>query len=138
MQVRITLEWMDAGSIRVGLDRKLEFPDQPEVEGVYRIRLDQGTESVIYIGESDKLKRRATHYRNPGPTQFTNLRLNDRARQLLVAGGTAQTALAANMALVVDGTPIPLNLAQKSHRRILENAALVAAMNSGAEQVQNL
>lgn len=42
------------------------------------------------------------------------------------------------MALVVDGTPIPLNLAQKSHRRILENAALVAAMNSGAEQVQNL
>ena len=42
---------------------------------LYRFRLDGVAQSIsTYIGESDNLQRRSSGYRNPGPSQKTNIR----------------------------------------------------------------
>ena len=46
--------------VRPGIDR-FEVPDS------------DGSEVGTYIGESDNLERRMGNYRNPGPTQPTNV-----------------------------------------------------------------
>ncbi len=68
-----------AAASRIKTDRR----DARELVGLFRaglltpIRIPNET---VYVGESDNLRRRISHYRNPGPTQRTNIRINDRIR----------------------------------------------------------
>jgi hypothetical protein len=73
MPVRLSVEysWRELGAIRLDA-AKLVFPSAPEVPGLYRF--DFGDR--IYVGETDRLRRRFQGYRTPGPTQTTNIRLN--------------------------------------------------------------
>lgn len=52
---------------------------------VYRwvSRRFDGTVESIYVGETDNLGRRIYGYLNPGPSQQTNLRMNDEFKSLV-------------------------------------------------------
>ncbi|MDQ3784073.1 MAG: hypothetical protein M3360_04230 [Actinomycetota bacterium] len=106
--------------------------------GLYRFWLGGAEHSAVYIGETDNLRRRAAHYPNPGPSQRTNIRLNERLRTHLAAGGRADMYVIITAELDIDGNRIFLDLSQKDGRRLVGNAALVEAAASEADQVENL
>lgn len=82
--VYIHIEWRSAGPVTLDADGKLRFPRLPALPGLYEIEFG-GADASVYIGESDDLRRRVSHYRNPGPTQRTNIRLSNLIRSHVVA-----------------------------------------------------
>lgn len=95
----------------------------------------------VYIGETDLLQRRMAHYRSPGPTQTTNIRMNAALRKHLSSGGVASMAFIADALLrtVGDEQPlVPLDLSRKAARRLVENAALVSAYLAADADIENL
>lgn len=72
----------------VGFDQPVEFTAAPgvalKVSGVYILRKKsgqsfprlQGETDIYYIGSTANLKRRFYQYNHPGPTQYTNKRVN--------------------------------------------------------------
>lgn len=82
MRVAVMFSWSSLGD--VGLDAgRLVFPRAPERPGIYRFDLGGG----VYVGETDRLRRRFQHYRTLGPSQRTNLRLNQAIRDVLDGKG---------------------------------------------------
>ena len=71
MRVTVDFSWRDVGTIAAEGGR-LRFPTVPDAPGIYRFDLGDR----IYIGETDRLRRRFQHYRTPGLSQTTNVRLN--------------------------------------------------------------
>lgn len=71
MRVAVDFSWTPLGRLRLEAGT-LRFPAVIDAPGVYR--LDIGDR--VYVGETDRLRRRLQHYRTPGPRQATNLRLN--------------------------------------------------------------
>lgn len=137
MRVCIDFTFEVVGDVSIGADAKLHFPPLPTTPGVYRFRLLGPSESIsTYIGETDNLRRRSYHYRNPGPTQQTNIRMQRRIRSHLDRGGTVEFATATRAMLMVGEERIPLDLSQKAHRLLLENAGLVS--NPKGELIENL
>ncbi|MCA1703812.1 MAG: hypothetical protein LC808_11325 [Actinobacteria bacterium] len=132
MRVAVDFAWRDVGKIRVEAG-KLRFPDAPEAPGVYRFDLGE----TVYIGEADRLRRRFQHYRTPGPSQATNLRLNAVILGVLDNGGSVAVCTVTTASMEVDGHRSPLDLSEKAARVLVENAALTAARMSGA-RVENL
>jgi hypothetical protein len=140
--VRLTLEfdWRPVGAVRLDPDGRLRFPSLPAEPGLYMFRLSGLDPTSVYIGETDNLRRRLAHYRNPGPTQFTNIRINERLRGHLATGAQVKLCLitAARQTTGEQDSPVPLDLTKKSDRRLVENAALVLAAASGADEIANL
>ncbi len=132
MHVGVDFAWRDVGSIRVEVGRLL-FPEVPESPGAYRFDLGQ----TVYIGKTDRLRRRFQHYRAPGPTQATNLRLNRLMLQLVGEGGPVTVSTVTSASVEVDGHRWPLDLRNKAARLLVENAALTAAQLAG-RSVENL
>ena len=130
VQVRVTFTWLDAGAVALDDAGRLTFPPVPGVPGLYRMTLhdhpDQRRQR-IYIGQSDNLHRRHVHYRHPGPSQRTNIRVNARLREHLDTGGLVSLAVAMSAKVTPEGNAAaePLDLAVKSARLLAENAALV-------------
>ena len=100
----------------------------PEVPGLYRLRLrtSDGIESN-YVGQSDSLRRRFFHYRNPGPTQSTNIRLNQLVRDLLSGGG--------EIWVQTDQGAARADLNRGSLRRLFENLALAVEQASDIDSL---
>ena len=74
------------------------------------------------------------HYRTPGPSQQTNIRMNAEFRDHMVAGGSIEVDIAIdNIDVVAGGEPVPVDLANKAMRRLLEHAALVDEAAAGTE-----
>lgn len=138
MRVAIDVELRPVGAVALGSEGKLEFPGLSVQPGIYQFRLVGADTSAVYIGESDNLRRRLAHYRSPGPTQPTNIRLNERLRTHLAAGGTVEVSVATEAELQLDGAAAPLDLAKKASRLLVENAVLVTAAASGADEIENL
>lgn len=137
MRVCIDFDFEVVGAVSIGADAKLRFPLLPTTPGVYRFRLLGRSDSTsAYIGETDNLRRRASHYRNPGPSQSTNIRMNGRIRSHLDSGGTVEFATTTGALVTVGGNGVPLDLSQKAHRLLLENAALIS--NPKGELIENL
>jgi hypothetical protein len=132
--VRVTVEfsWQEIGTISVDAGR-LRFPEAPATPGIYTF--DFGDR--VYVGEADQLRRRLQHYRTPGSSQRTNLRLNDFTLRLLQAGGSVTVRTVTNAVVEIDGVRATLDLRQKAARQLVENAALTAASHSGG-RVENL
>jgi hypothetical protein len=136
--VRLSLEmqWYQLGALACSEDGVLQIPAAPACPGLYRIRLigDEGTRH--YIGEAADLRRRLAHYRNPGPTQATNLRLNKLLREHLNGGGQAVLDISTGeIALLIGDAPVQANLHDKVTRRLLEHAALVAEGGAAVESL---
>ena len=132
-------EWEEQGAIRLDTDGKVAFPRRMPIDaGVYRFRLTGVGRSAVYIGETVDLRQRMAGYRNPGPTQATNKRMNARLREHLAADGRVQLSMARRVAIVAGervnhGTPGP-----HAQRRLVENLALIEADAEGVDQIENL
>lgn len=112
------------------------FPSVSVAPGLYRLRLIDPSGSHVYIGETDNLQRRFAHYRNPGPTQATNVRINEIVRAHLAAGHAVELdVIGSDVALCLGANHQHLVLSDKVSRRLLEYAALVVG---GAIDVESL
>lgn len=123
----LTAEWLTSGEVILSQDGKLAFPDVPKKAGVYRFRITAEETSRCYIGESANLRVRFHSYRNPGPTQATNLRLNALMLEHLEAGGAIGLDLITQIGALTQGnSKQERSLSDKAVRRLLEQAAIVA------------
>lgn len=128
--------WIRLSDATIGTDGRIVLPAPPALPGVYRFRLLGRTPSV-YIGETDQLPRRFAQYRNPGPSQRTNIRLNDRIRQHLAAGEHIAIEVVTAARVEVGAARETLDLARKSHRMLAEEAALEEARMGAMGTVEN-
>jgi hypothetical protein len=139
VDVRVSFAWRPAGTISLEDSGRLRFPVLPASPGLYRITLTARPDEVrphVYVGESDNLRRRASHYRNPGPTQQTNIRLNRMLRSHLEGGGIVSLDVATEVFVGV--AAVPLDLRASAARRLAENAAVVGIALAGAAGSANL
>lgn len=130
-------EWRQLGMATLGADGRLILPSAPPAPGIYRFRL-LGPGPSVYIGETDQLPRRFSQYRSPGPSQRTNLRMNERMRLNLGASREVAVDVAIHAWVQVGGAREPLDLNRKSHRMLAEEAALDDARASSLGTVENV
>jgi hypothetical protein len=142
--VTVKATWREGGPITLDAQGGITFPELPWAPGAYRMTLTgapgQGRPRV-YIGETDLLQRRMAHYRNPGPTQSTNIRMNAALRKHLASGGVASIAFIADALARTAGEEAPLvalDISRKAARRLIENAALVSAYLAGDADIENI
>jgi hypothetical protein len=112
---------------------KLLFPTAPAQPGVYIFNI----RDKIYVGESDGLKRRFQHYRTPGPTQHTNIRINAAVIGALQEGFDIKVSTITEALVEYGDTIAELDFSKKSGRLLVENAVLTSALLSGL-MVENL
>lgn len=141
--VSATFDWVDAGPVGLDGQDKVVWPQPtPDGPGLYRFTLtgDDQRRTRVYIGEAMLLRRRLTHYRSPGPSQHTNIRLNQLLVEHLRSGGTARLALAdhVRVRLPMTGGQQVLSLATKAARLLAESAAIVQTDSAGEEELLNL
>ena len=142
VDVRVRLQWYDAGTVRLDARGKPAFGDIERAPGLYRLTLTGGGIGVrarVYIGETDDLRRRLSrNYRNPDPSQKTNVRINVLLREHLGAGGTVTLAVATVATVWLGGAEQPLNLTHSAVRLLAENTALVLAQSADDVDIMNL
>lgn len=138
VRLNIAFDWNDAGQIELDQAGALRFPPTATDPGIYRFALSLENRTSVYIGEADKLARRMQHYRTPGPGQATNIRLNSELRRVLAGGGQARLAIASRARFEINNRVAVVDLGNKAYRVLVEHAALVEAISSGADEVINL
>jgi hypothetical protein len=154
VRVTVDLEWASHGAVQI-VGGKLLFPLAPAKPGIYRFTLRPTSAESVYIGETDgppfrltsaesvyigetvQLRRRFAHYRNPGPTQFTNQRMNAAMKSLIENGGKVELETATQIRVDINGRVAVADLAHRPYRLLAENAALVIAREAG-QTVKNL
>lgn len=131
------VEWTTIGAVTLDRDGKLTFPKVPSKAGLYQFRIERLDDSAgRYVGESDNLSRRFAHYRNPGPTQPTNLRVNALFKQLLAEGHSVKVAIATDGAWILrDNKEQPADFNEKNMRRLFENFVLVMGKAEDIEEI---
>lgn len=126
IKLQISMEWKPIGRVMLDDAGRLVFPAVPQAPGLYRFRVRAAGREGVYIGESDNLARRFAHYRNPGPSQQTNLRLNTTFKDALAAGAEISVAaITGNAWIERSGDCQTADLSSKAVRCLFENAALL-------------
>lgn len=140
VNLRVAFRWHEAGDVVIDGQGKLAFPRFSSGPGIYRIAINElEGPARLYVGEADNLQRRFAHYRNPGPSQRTNQRINALLIGVLEAGGMVMISTATEARLTThDYDDAALDLASKASRLLAENAALVQATMSGVYGIENL
>jgi hypothetical protein len=119
-----------AGDVTLDGTGAPQFPVLPHLPGLYRFQFDgrSNDKTVLYIGESGDIARRASNYRN-AETDRSRPRTSRRIHQELVAhllaGGTVAYSIATDVVMGADDQSVDLRL--KSARRMAENAAVLLA-----------
>jgi hypothetical protein len=120
------MKWRAIGLVSRGGDGRLKFPSASQSPGIYRFQVRARSNESLYVGEAVNLARRFAHYRNPGPTQQTNMRLNARFKEALLAGAEISVAVVTEGAWIERlGKREKANLSLKAVRCLFENAALL-------------
>jgi len=125
--IRLTtiFEWQPLGEIDIDIRSRLAFPKAPSKPGLYRFGVDQSQQHSVYIGETDQLPRRFQHYRTPGPSQQTNLRLNALFLEVLKTHGKISVSIVTHASIeMTDGPERPADLSKKWERVLLEHSAI--------------
>lgn len=128
----MSFDFSEIGSVRQQ-DGRLRFPAAPEEPGIYQFAIG----ASIYVGETDGLRRRFQHYRTPGPSQFTNIRINQSIGVALNEGFEVVVSTIVKATISIDGVDTLLDLSKKSARLLVESAVLSSAHLSG-KIVENL
>jgi hypothetical protein len=128
--VAVELHWEHLGLVGLDETGKLKFPEATQQPGIYRFSFRAPDRDSAYIGEADQLRRRFAHYRNPGPTQRTNIAVNTLMKDVL-GTGSVSVDIATEIRLEVEDQPVTSSLSNVFQRRLAENAALVAAQEAG-------
>ena len=127
VDLSISFEWRHHGWLRLDAGGGLTFPPMDRAPGLYRFRLAGGDGERRHIGETENLQRRFHHYRNPDPSQMTNMRLNKLFVAHLASGEQiGMDVLTDGAQVTVAAVPLSVDLADKATRRLLEYAAIVA------------
>ena len=135
IKISVEIRWKEIGTITLEND-DLRFPGTPATAALYRFRLVSETGARSYIGETINVQRRFAHYRKPGPTQATNIRINAVFREHLKDGDAIFVDLITSDVTIRNGdAEIPVDLTDKPTRRLIENAALMADCST---EVENL
>ena len=133
LRTSIAYEWQHAGSATLVKD-KLGLPVLPPRPGVYRFVISHsGGTTSAYVGEADNLFRQTGNYRNPGPSQPTNQRLNSLLSMVLGDGGSVAVDIVTAGLLGGDA----LDLSSRAGRCLVESTALCELGRLGAA-VENL
>lgn len=132
MRVTLDFEWDEIGIV-VLEGGNLRFPLAPNTPGIYRFGFGQ----TVYVGETDRLPRRFQHYRTPGVSQPTNVRLKTRMIEHLALDGKVAVAIIDKGRIDIDGRHCPLDFSLKSTRLLFESAAIEVARSSGLK-LENL
>ena len=133
MRTTIAYEWQHAGSATLVKD-KLGLPVFPPRPGVYRFVISHfGGMTSTYVGETGNLFRRMGNYRNPGPSQPTNQRLNAVLSTVLGECGSVSVDIVTAGLLGGD----TLDLSSREARCLVECTALSELSRLGAA-VENL
>jgi hypothetical protein len=124
----IDFDWQDAGPVMLDPAERLLFPTLSTSPGLYRFWIDGGEERPsVYVGEAAHLRQRMQHYRTPGPTQPTNLRVNALLLAALQSRRLVSVAIILQVSVSLDGTdPRNLRLDRRNARLIAEQAAIAA------------
>jgi len=129
VQLQVDLDWELCGQVTVS-GEALTTPSLPSAPGVYQWVFRHAGHERRYVGEAANLSRRFQHYRTPGPSQTTNLRMNQRAKRVIANRGSVEIMLATKIRLVVDGATSSPDLNSPFVRRFVENAALLSLVAS--------
>lgn len=132
VNVAVEFRWKPLGVVQLDPNGRLVFPKAPLEAGLYRFDLEDADGQTTYIGESDQLARRLQHYRTPGPSQRTNLRLNEHFRRALSQGRSITVAVVTeDINVRFDKAAHQIDISRKLDRVLLEHAALLAARAGG-------
>jgi|SRR6185437_15790675 len=133
VKLEVSFEWTSLGRVRIDDGGRLAFPRASARPGVYVLAFDREEGRAVYIGETDQIDRRFQHYRTPGPSQSTNIRLNALMREGLLAGSGVSVSTLSDSAIIrINGRAQAVNLSNAVQRILLENAALLVAHTDGA------
>lgn len=125
-QVTVGFAWRVLGEVTLEAER-LRFPLVDEVPGLYRFQLP----GRVYVGETDRLRRRFQHYRTPGLRQPTNIRLNAAIKAALEAGGRVAVEVVTEATIDIGRGPEVLDLSSKAARLLVESAAIITTTRAG-------
>jgi hypothetical protein len=133
----LRLAWASLGSIRKDLDGKIQFPLAESRCGVYRFLIHRSDGSgAAYVGEAENLQRRFAQYRNPGPSQLTNQRINALFAEVLSLGGSIDVETVTDKAWIrTSGSEQVADLSRKDVRRLFENFILATQKVAGIEDL---
>jgi hypothetical protein len=132
VELSASFGWTSAGNISLDSEQKIRFPKTASRPGLYRFEIASQDGRAHYIGETDQLPRRLQHYRTPGPSQRTNIRLNALLIHHLKRGDQVSLSVVLDgVTVTCDGELYPVDLNRKSERILLENAALLGANATG-------
>jgi hypothetical protein len=132
VKVSVDFAWQQVGQVQLNAQGKLIFPKVPQRPGLYRFDFEGSHGPSAYIGETDLLPRRLQHYRSPGPSQATNIRLEALLKGEIAAGkAVLLSTVTDGIAAFVDGQRRCLDLARKADRVFLEHAAILSAYTAG-------
>lgn len=128
-RLTVEFEWQRIG--RVGMDSagSMVFPVLSREPGLYRFWIESsGSRPGVYIGEASDLRRRMQHYRTPGPSQVTNIRVNELLKTAIQDGSVVTLSTITKVTVALDGEePRDLSLGRRNARLISEQAAIAAA-----------
>ncbi len=135
-ELGLRYQWTEIGEVTLDENSRLVFPGIPAEPGIYRFQFVKDGKRSVYIGETDNLPRRFQHYRTPGPTQSTNIRLNKLFVDALQKGLSIDVAVIVKTAWIetVQGNE-QADLSAKPERMLFEHAAII---QSRAEDVHIL
>ena len=123
----LQIEWASVGAASLDSGGKVKFPKLPAKAGLYQFHIEgPNGDRGRYVGEADNLQRRFAHYRNPGPTQPTNSRLNAFVKEVLLKGGNVGISIVVDRASITRrGQKEVADFEDKNMRRLFENLVLV-------------
>lgn len=130
----LRLAWLPVGEVGCDASGRLLFPEIPSCPGLYRFKFEPVGTNSVYFGETDNLRRRFNHYRNPDPSQKTNLRLNKLFHRAIRDGHKTSLAVVVDTAWIgMDGVENRADLSEKAERVLLEHVAILEAKSEAYE-----
>ena len=136
VEFRIGLAWVPIGRVVLDAAGRLAFPPADAAPAIYRFRIRHGDAETRYIGQTDNLARRFGNYRNPGPGQQTNVRLNAEFLRSLSAGAEIAVAAVTGGAWIeLESGRAAADMSSLAVRCLLENAAILADAAVGVESL---
>jgi hypothetical protein len=123
----LELHWKPLGSVFIDSGTRLCFPAVASVSGLYRFRVRhaEGGEAR-YIGEAEILSRRFQHYRTPGKSQETNIRINRFLADALSQKAEISVSIVTDTAWIIKTEhKQKVDFSNKAVRRLFENFAQI-------------
>lgn len=131
MRVSVEFEWQSLGQVGVTAAGRFALPSCPDKPGVYRFRTT-GESTAVLIGESLSIRRRVEGDFCSDPVGAANLRIRQQLQQDLDRGSEVELSVVTTVIERVNSIEVPADLASRSVRLLVENAALEVERAAGS------